>query len=1085
MDDKDKIVQKWKKLQEIILNEKFLTDALFKSKNNDYNDIKKLIWDLSDTKNKLRQTLFRNNNKNNNNENDVIISEEYEEKNIFLSEDDELNKEIKSFLFFLRKNIDYILAIISIIYEENDDTKELEINSFIELLLNNFYDEFPIKKKINKNIMIIIYKFFEKEICKMDNAMSDSFINSNIFFDKFLNSFLIKEEFLFYLEKILNPLVSLIEKEIEEKSTINLSLIEIKNKINDKNNSNKDDNDSVSRIKKNLRENNLNMEEIDKTELIYYIWKNHEQFFNDLTMDNIIKKLKNEKNDELKRIIYRNGFERNVTGYNRNKDFLSNKRIIDVLNTEYFDKNLEFIVKEYKSNYLFIHQRIDSFLLELIGKVNLIPKTIRYICKIIFLLISAKFPDLPLYIKNSFIGNFFFGHFIFPCLLFENKFIFNNKIISYETRRCIGEIISILSYANNCILFENYINTEKTVFNNYIIEIIPILDKFYKACIGIKLPAIIDELVNLKIKEIKLNKNIKRNLRKKKFNVSNPVNQKNDLIVSEIIKRKSTKNIFSQKNLFWKFKYICFSYENLLYILSLINKYKSNFLNLPKYDIFNNMFQSLKNKKVEIEILISKNKNKEKFYIIYEEPNSDFIKFFHNNKKSNINPFLQNPDISNEMKLNHIKYSIKLLLQELNSVNKLNSNENFFKSLLFQAFQNDNFSFLVTNKNKNVPLYWFAKYIKDNLKLLEEKYIENDFKELFEELYKDELNNLNILNKYWDKIIIKNEEDKKILENYIIQLKSKLNNIQNAYYINQAEKIIFFNKIEVFITINTKKKKLKKETENIQAIKIDYNKTNNENEKKINTIEEFINLFSPNFSFSSCEQKQKPYDLLISDIIEGENKNQIYEVILIYLSMIKKFIRNNYSFMDKNEIDATITIIKDYILESLYKLVFPTNPTENDLFFYQKTKELDWITIQNFGIKDIELYQIYYPEMIMNKFEESKSLNEKIKYIKYIHKYINDIFKFNTGKDEIGQDEATPFIQYLIIKCQPKRIVSNINFIKNFLSEVELLGDKGFFISQIDSAIIFVLSINHTTLDMNEEEFNKKVANSKIKNNIK
>ena len=118
MDDKDKIVQKWKKLQEIILNEKFLTDALFKSKNNDYNDIKKLIWDLSDTKNKLRQTLFRNNNKNNNNENDVIISEEYEEKNIFLSEDDELNKEIKSFLFFLRKNIDYILAIISIIYEE-------------------------------------------------------------------------------------------------------------------------------------------------------------------------------------------------------------------------------------------------------------------------------------------------------------------------------------------------------------------------------------------------------------------------------------------------------------------------------------------------------------------------------------------------------------------------------------------------------------------------------------------------------------------------------------------------------------------------------------------------------------------------------------------------------------------------------------------------------------------------------------------------------------------------------------------------------------------------------------------------------
>ena len=47
------------------------------------------------------------------------------------------------------------------------------------------------------------------------------------------------------------------------------------------------------------------------------------------------------------------------------------------------------------------------------------------------------------------------------------------------------------------------------------------------------------------------------------------------------------------------------------------------------------------------------------------------------------------------------------------------------------------------------------------------------------------------------------------------------------------------------------------------------------------------------------------------------------------------------------------------------------------------------------------------------------------------------------------------------------------------------MGDKGFFISQIDSAIIFVLSINHTTFNMSEEEFNKNVENSRIKNAIK
>ena len=73
MDDKDKIFQKWKHLQNIILQEKLLIDALFKGKNNNYVDIKKLICDLSETKYKMNQIMFPK-KRNNNIEN--IISKE-------------------------------------------------------------------------------------------------------------------------------------------------------------------------------------------------------------------------------------------------------------------------------------------------------------------------------------------------------------------------------------------------------------------------------------------------------------------------------------------------------------------------------------------------------------------------------------------------------------------------------------------------------------------------------------------------------------------------------------------------------------------------------------------------------------------------------------------------------------------------------------------------------------------------------------------------------------------------------------------------------------------------------------------------
>ena len=102
-----------------------------------------------------------------------------------------------------------------------------------------------------------------------------------------------------------------------------------------------------------------------------------------------------------------------------------------------------------------------------------------------------------------------------------------------------------------------------------------------------------------------------------------------------------------------------------------------------------------------------------------------------------------------------------------------------------------------------------------------------------------------------------------------------------------------------------------------------------------------------------------------------------------------------------------------------------------------------------------------------------------------MHAYINNIFKFNTGKDtEIGQDELTPVLQYLIIKIQPRRIISNINYLKCFLNEEDLISKRGFLMSQIDSAVTFVSSINHNLLNISEAEYNKNVEKSKHKNNI-
>ena len=46
------------------------------------------------------------------------------------------------------------------------------------------------------------------------------------------------------------------------------------------------------------------------------------------------------------------------------------------------------------------------------------------------------------------------------------------------------------------MLYNSNIDTEKTIFNYYLIEIIPILNKFYEKLIDIELPKTLTEIIS-------------------------------------------------------------------------------------------------------------------------------------------------------------------------------------------------------------------------------------------------------------------------------------------------------------------------------------------------------------------------------------------------------------------------------------------------------------------------------------------------------------------------------------------------------------------------------------------------------------
>ena len=133
-------------------------------------------------------------------------------------------------------------------------------------------------------------------------------------------------------------------------------------------------------------------------------------------------------------------------------------------------------MKFYLKIFLFIQEQIEDIIQSLIDKITTMPYAIRCICKLINILISRKFPSLPKYFRHSFICKFLFNKCIFPVLNLENANGLKINLFTNNQMNCVKCIISVISNANMCKLFDIYNDAEKTMFNYYLLEIIPILN---------------------------------------------------------------------------------------------------------------------------------------------------------------------------------------------------------------------------------------------------------------------------------------------------------------------------------------------------------------------------------------------------------------------------------------------------------------------------------------------------------------------------------------------------------------------------------------------------------------------------------
>ena len=905
-----------------------------------------------------------------------LISDQSKQNEIFGN----INTYIPDFMHELWENPKSIATILL-----NSDKNDIK-NNLAHFIVHNLYDNLSSINHKDEQLIYIMALLLKEEINSLNdiNSFFKDKNKSEIIFEQFNKK---KEVKIFFKNIILDIL-----KKLEyEYSSLNISFEpeEINDRL-EKLDVLKFDVDIKKKYERvlTIKEKNFNINENkEKLKLV------NDKYINlPFNKDELNKKLLEFKDNEM-------------------KDFL-NPIILECSSfpEKYLNNNIlkdkeERIINYYKNSFIQVIDIIDMLFDKLLNNSDLLPYSIKCICKIISILINKKFPKSIKVEQNKFLSHFVFEIIFFPIItsLSSNTFI-NEVTISNLTKTKLNTLIRIL----NNIFFGN-IFTQKnlTPFNWYIIEKMPQIFEFFNNICQVELPPFIEKLINDELQEnyeynyFKENpdediiyRNILYTIDELYSLITNALNCKNNINIHKSILTHLEKNIKQLKDIKDKPQY------------KEVNNEENSFLNLKaKINCFL-LCDSINNKNFEKIMNLEKyNKN---HFILKElekiETKEDEIK-------------------NNIIKIKNYFYA---LLYNYETLSKTDFKKDKLSDIISILNQLKNHSFMNSSiymNNNYIPSNWYINSLIQILPTLPKNLIENDYYELLSEL-ENELNN---------SIKEINFEELSIFIRYFNDI-----NKESLYY-EKKKYIIYDIDLNERVQQYIEKKEIKFDSKsndktfkffiNIMKSNKDFSKLfkSDNNHLFFNTIKTFVNIF-PNISHHIFNYELDYFDLL--------KKKKVREIIQNYIILIKTNLKNEKYINEKNEKEIYYKIY-DYIMENLYDKLFPKEQIQKDLEIFQKCYTHSWIKLSNINKnKKNYIFDNNLPDSInyIIQFEKEKSPRKKLLCINNLFNCIYNLAKFN-GDEIKGVDDELSLLNYILIKSKPEKIYSTCKYVELFLGE--------------------------------------------------
>lgn len=223
----------------------------------------------------------------------------------------------------------------------------------------------------------------------------------------------------------------------------------------------------------------------------------------------------------------------------------------------------------------------------------------------------------------------------------------------------------------------------------------------------------------------------------------------------------------------------------------------------------------------------------------------------------------------------------------------------------------------------------------------------------------------------------------------------------------------------------------------------------------------------------------------IAEILQNKDTKRIEELSEItqnFYQVFAKRLENNGKYADVTpEVkEKLLDYVERYTMTLLYRILFCppfTTDEEKDLAIQKRIRQLNWVSGKNLECRihetSSEVRELVYTSITdLLNMDSAKAPQEKLSCVIYCCRNIFLLLQHSVG-GPASADEFLPALIFIVLKANPARLKSNINFITRFCNASRLMtGEGGYYFTNLCCAVSFIENLTAESLNMDEKDFN-------------